>query len=210
MNVYRIQLGFVYQKQGRIKEAHQLYLSNLKAKLDDIALMAVASNNVVCINKDQNLFDSKKKMKVALNEALLYKLPSKQRRSIALNNAIFNYYINQTDQCEKVCKNIEETWPQLTVHTTIIRALNLVKSGSMKEAIELLKKCSTKNDKLYINLCIAQLHLIQVDYLYLYIFIRIKIINKILKMLTTFFYRVKSLRLVKFWKISEKTAINRE
>lgn len=156
-------MGFVYQKQGRIKEAHQLYTSNLKAKLDDIALMAVASNNVVCINKDQNLFDSKKKMKVALNEALLYKLPSKQRKYIALNNAVFNYYINQTDQCEKVCKNIEEIWPELAVQTTIIRALNLVKSGSMKEAIELLKKCNTTNDKLYINLCIAQLYLIQVD-----------------------------------------------
>ncbi|XP_018578059.1 signal recognition particle subunit SRP72 [Anoplophora glabripennis] len=157
----RIQLGFVYQKQGRIKEAHQLYTANLKTKLDDIALMAVASNNVVCINKDQNLFDSKKKMKVALNEALLYKLPSKQRKYIALNNAIFNYYINQTDQCEKVCNNIEETWPELKVQTVIIRALNLLKSGNTKEAIKLLKKCNEENDTLYINLCIAQLHLMQ-------------------------------------------------
>ncbi|KAJ8923698.1 hypothetical protein NQ315_010279 [Exocentrus adspersus] len=157
----RIQLGYVYQKQGRIKEAHQLYTTNLKAKLDDIALMAVASNNVVCINKDQNLFDSKKKMKVALNEALVFKLPSRQRKYIALNNAIFNYYINQTEQCEKVCKNIEGTWPELSVQTVVIRALSLLKTGSIKDAIELLKKCNVTNDKLYINLCIAQLYLMQ-------------------------------------------------
>ncbi|KAJ8926937.1 hypothetical protein NQ314_020789 [Rhamnusium bicolor] len=157
----RIQLGFVYQKQGRIKEAHQLYVTNLKAKLDDIALMAVASNNVVCINKDQNLFDSKKKMKVALNDALVYKLPSKQRKYIAVNNAIFNYYINQIDQCEKACKMIDENWSELSIQATVIRALNLFKSGKAKEAINLLKNCKSEGDQLYINLCIAQLLLIE-------------------------------------------------
>lgn len=157
----RIQLGYVYQKQGRIKESQQLYTTNLKLKLDDIALMAVASNNIVCINKEQNLFDSKKKMKVALNDSLSFKLPSKQRKLIALNNAILNYYINQTDQCEKACNLIDEKWPELHLQTTILRALNLIKADKPKEAIELLKKAKTKDDNLYINLCIAQIYLMQ-------------------------------------------------
>ncbi|XP_060537268.1 signal recognition particle subunit SRP72 [Cylas formicarius] len=157
----RIQLGFVYHKQGRFKEAQQLYTSNLKLKLEDIALMAVASNNVVCLNKDQNLFDSKKKMKVALADALLYKLPSMQRRYIALNNAILNYYINHTEQCEKVCKTIETTWPELLTPVTLIRAMNLVKAEKLNEAINLLKQYKTTepHERLYLNLCIAQLHL---------------------------------------------------
>lgn len=159
----RIQLAYVYQKQGRIKESQQQYLSNLKLKLDDIALMAVASNNIVCINRDQNLFDSKKKMKVALNDALVYKLPSRQRKYIALNNAILNYYINQSDQCEKICKAIEESWPDLSLQTTILRALNLIRSDKNQEAFELLRKAKTKDDNLYIDLCIVQLHLIQGD-----------------------------------------------
>ncbi|CAG9855199.1 unnamed protein product [Phyllotreta striolata] len=157
----RIQLAYVFQKQGRIKESQQMYISNLKLKLDDIALMAVASNNIVCINKDQNLFDSKKKMKVALNEALTFKLPSKQRKYIALNNAILNYYINQTDQCEKVCKAIDDKWPELRLQTTVLRALNLIKVGKTQDAINLLKGIKTKDDNLYINLCIAQIYLMQ-------------------------------------------------
>jgi signal recognition particle subunit SRP72 len=160
----RIQLAFVYQKQGRIKEAHQLYVSNLKIKLDDVALMAVASNNVVCINKDQNLFDSKKKMKVALNDSLVFKLPSKQRKYIALNNAIMNYYIHQVEQCDKICKQIEKAWPELATHTTVLKALNLLKGDDAKEAIALLEKAplNGKQDELFIKLCIAQLYLVQV------------------------------------------------
>ncbi|XP_050509494.1 signal recognition particle subunit SRP72 [Diabrotica virgifera virgifera] len=157
----RIQLAYVYQKQGRTKESQLLYTGNLKLKLDDIALMAVASNNIACINKDQNLFDSKKKMKVALNDGLVFKLPSKQRKLIALNNAILNYYINQTDQCEKACKLIDERWPELQLQTATIRALNLIKADKSKDAIDLLNKIKTKDDNLYINLSIAQIYLMQ-------------------------------------------------
>ncbi|XP_066259038.1 signal recognition particle subunit SRP72 [Euwallacea similis] len=158
----RIQLAFVYQKQGRIKEAQSLYSANLKLKLGDVALQAVASNNVVCINKDQNLFDSKKKMKVALNEALVHKLPSLQRKYIALNNAILNYYINQPDQCEKICKTIESTWSNLLTSVNVIRALNLVKADKIVEAIELLKKeAKNETSELYVDLCITQFHLMK-------------------------------------------------
>lgn len=158
----KIQLAFVYQKQGRVKEAQSLYSSNLKLKLEDIALQAVASNNIVCINKDQNLFDSKKKMKVALNDSLTHKLPSTQRKYIALNNAILNYYINQTDQCEKACKVLEARWPDLVTPVTVLRALNLVKADKISEAIQLLKT-GEKNEtsRLYVNLCIAQFHLMR-------------------------------------------------
>ncbi|CAH0562321.1 unnamed protein product [Brassicogethes aeneus] len=160
----RIQLAYVYQKQGRVKEAQQIYVSNLKLKIEDIALVAVASNNAVCINKDQNLFDSKKKMKTAMNENLQFKLPSKQRKFIALNNAILNYYINQSDQCEKCCKQIESTWPELSLHTTVLSALTLVKSEKYDAAIKVLEGYSakaSKSDALFTKLCIAQLYLIQ-------------------------------------------------
>nr|AEE62093.1 unknown [Dendroctonus ponderosae] len=160
----RIQLAFVYHKLGRVKEAQILYASNLKLKLEDIALQAVASNNIVFINKDQNLFDSKKKMKLALNDTLVHKLPSLQRKHIALNNAILNYYINQTDQCEKACKAIESTWPELHTSVTILRALNLVKADKIGDAINLLRKGEKdETSKLYVDLCIAQFHLIKGD-----------------------------------------------
>lgn len=102
-------------------------------------------------------------MKTALNEGLVHKLPSKQRRLIALNNAIFNYYINQPDQCEKICKSLDEQWPEFTTHTKILRTLNLLKLGKKEEAVALLEKASKENDDLYMKLCIAQVYLMQVS-----------------------------------------------
>jgi signal recognition particle subunit SRP72 len=52
-----VQLGFVMQKQGRDKEAQTIYNQVLKNKPSDIGLVAVANNNLLTINKDQNIFD---------------------------------------------------------------------------------------------------------------------------------------------------------
>lgn len=166
----RIQLAFVYQKQGRLKEAQQLYSSNLKLKLEDIALTAVACNNIVCINKDQNLFDSKKKMKTALNDALKHKLPSESRKYIALNNAIFTYYINQNEQCEKLCQQIDKQYPDLLLHTTILRSAILFKSNKMQQAIDVLQSFTSNNedDVFFVKLAIAQYYLMQVQYLFIF------------------------------------------
>ena len=55
--IIRVQLGFVMQKQGRDKEAQTIYNQVLKNKPSDIGLVAVASNNLLTINRDQNIFD---------------------------------------------------------------------------------------------------------------------------------------------------------
>ncbi|KAL3290204.1 hypothetical protein HHI36_023563 [Cryptolaemus montrouzieri] len=159
----RIQLAYVYQKQGRLKEAQQIYSSNLKLKLEDVALAAVACNNTVCINKDQNLFDSKKKMKTALNETLRHKLPSETRKYIALNNALLSYYINQSEQCEKLCNQLDAHWPDLALHTAVLRSSLLFKANKLTEAIGVLNKFEARNkeDELFVKLAIAQFYLIQ-------------------------------------------------
>lgn len=158
----RIQLAYVFQKQGRIKEAQQLYTTALKLKIDDSALVAVASNNMVVINKDQNVFDSKKKMKVATSEILVHKLPSKQRKWIALNHAILMYYTNQFEQCNRLCKSVESTWSGLALQARITNALSLSRIADLDKAIELLNDYNPTNDyeKLYIKLSIVHLLLI--------------------------------------------------
>lgn len=158
-------MGYVYHKQGRVKEAHQLYTSNLKIKLEDAALIAVASNNVVCINKDQNIFDSKKKIKNATNDQLIHKLPSNIRKHIALNNAIFVYYTNQYEQSIKLCNLIEQSWPELYAYTKALTALNLVKMEKLNEAIKILKESANKdnNTNTFLKLCCVHLHLMQVS-----------------------------------------------
>lgn len=157
---FRIQLGFVYQKQGRIREAQTLYVNSLKLKLEDAALCAVACNNAVVINKDQNVFDSKKKMKVATNEQLSYKLLESQKKYIALNNALMHFYTNQLELCNKLCDSIEKSWPELTTITTVIHALVAMKNNNYEKALSLLEATSDEG-KLYLSLCQVQLWLMQ-------------------------------------------------
>ena len=60
--IIRAQRAYAIQKQGipgREKEAQSIYNSVLKSKPSDIGLVAVASNNLIAINKDQNIFDSR-------------------------------------------------------------------------------------------------------------------------------------------------------
>lgn len=95
LGIIRVQLGCCLQLLGREKEAQTLYTAVLKSKPDDIALVAVANNNLVCLNKDQNVFDSKKRMKSATHESLEYKLTSRQRRTITYNQCLLALYTDQ-------------------------------------------------------------------------------------------------------------------
>ena len=51
MGIIRVQLGYVQQRLGKEKEAQIIYNSVLKTKPDDIGLIAVASNNLLTINR---------------------------------------------------------------------------------------------------------------------------------------------------------------
>ncbi|POG58804.1 hypothetical protein GLOIN_2v1488326 [Rhizophagus irregularis DAOM 181602=DAOM 197198] len=59
------QLGYVYQLQGRISEAIEIYQNILKAKGMDTTVSAIASNNLVAAKKDSELFDSARKLRIA-------------------------------------------------------------------------------------------------------------------------------------------------
>ena len=77
--IIKVQLGYVMQRQGRDKVAQVVYNQVLRSKPSDIGLTAVASNNLIAVNKDQNIFDSKKWIKAATVEGLETKLNSSQR-----------------------------------------------------------------------------------------------------------------------------------
>ncbi|KAG5845468.1 hypothetical protein ANANG_G00139440 [Anguilla anguilla] len=59
--VIHSQMAYIMQLQGRTDEALQLYNHVIKLKPTDVGLLAVTANNIITINKDQNVFDSKKK-----------------------------------------------------------------------------------------------------------------------------------------------------
>jgi signal recognition particle subunit SRP72 len=105
--IIRVQIGFAIQMQGsRDREAQTIYNSVLKSKPADIGLVAVASNNLVTLNKDQNIFDSKKKIKSATADGMEHKLTTVHRAAIARNNALLAMYTNQVDLCKTLINDL--------------------------------------------------------------------------------------------------------
>ena len=88
---FRVQLGYTAQLQGRMSEAQQLYQKVLKQKPTDVAVLALAANNSATINGAQNVFDSRRKLKLTkstLDENDV-KFTMKQKRALAINQCLF-------------------------------------------------------------------------------------------------------------------------
>lgn len=91
----RIQMSYCLQKLGREKDAMALYAKVLKNKPPENDLVAVASNNILCINKEQNIFDSKKRVKAMRAEGADAKLTRPQRRCMQFNQCLFYLHTGQ-------------------------------------------------------------------------------------------------------------------
>lgn len=164
LDVIRVQLAYCLQQQGKIKEASVIYAECLRHKPKDAALVAVASNNSVVINKDQNVFDSKKKIRAAMAEACEPKLTSRQKQIIALNNALLALYTNASDQVQQLTQKLAQTYPQVQFEALLIRCTQLAKDKKHKEAIEQLQKFASanKSHEFVTKFAIIQLQLLQV------------------------------------------------
>uniref|UniRef100_A0A1L8DW84 Signal recognition particle subunit SRP72 n=1 Tax=Nyssomyia neivai TaxID=330878 RepID=A0A1L8DW84_9DIPT len=159
--IIKVQLAYCLQMQGKVKEAAAIYVDALKNKKNDAALIAVASNNMVAINKDQNVFDSKKKMRSAMADACEHKLTLRQKKNIAFNSSLLAFYTNQADQCQQQCAKLIQTYPDLHFQTTLIRVSQLSREKKYKEAIEVLEKYGQQNTQcdLAMKFAIVQLQL---------------------------------------------------
>ncbi|XP_011505590.1 PREDICTED: signal recognition particle subunit SRP72 [Ceratosolen solmsi marchali] len=157
LGIIRVQLGYCLQLQGREKEAQALYTAALKKRPDDIALVAIASNNVATLNKDQNVFDSKKRMKSATQDGLEHKLTSRQRRSIAYNQCLLALYTNQGEHCQSLCKKFIKDYPDMIVEAVLVQSIQLAREGKAKEAVKLLDEYAHADKYLPIKLDCIQL-----------------------------------------------------
>ncbi|CAB4061877.1 SRP72 [Lepeophtheirus salmonis] len=151
--IINVQMGFALQLQGKVKEAHVLYNQVLKTKPSDIGLVAVASNNLITLNKDQNIFDSRKRIKAATVEGLEHKLTSSQRRSIAYNSALLAMYTNQIEACKVLIEELDNNFGlKNDDEKDLILAGVLSRSGKYDEAIKILMSTSVlKLDRLLIS-----------------------------------------------------------
>jgi len=164
MVVIKTQLAFVLQMRGRNNEANNIYNAVLKQRDADQAVLAVASNNIVTLNRDQNIFDSKKKIKTATASGLHHKLVQKQQRAIALNHALILMYSGQGDQCRKIVKTLMDKGGDAEEDLILVLAASYLREKKNPEAVSTLQEfISSRNNEssLRASLALVQLHLQQ-------------------------------------------------
>ncbi|KAJ8732278.1 hypothetical protein PYW08_015008 [Mythimna loreyi] len=155
--IIRVQQAYCLQQMGKEKEAASIYQNVLKDKPSDQALVAIASNNIVVINRDANVFDSRKRMKAATADGLEHKLNSRQRASITYNQAILAIYSNQPDFCKQCCVKLVREFNG-EKRAALVEASSLMKEGKRQQAVALLLKQGGK-----LTLAAAQVLLAQGD-----------------------------------------------
>uniref|UniRef100_A0A4W5S0G0 Signal recognition particle subunit SRP72 n=2 Tax=Hucho hucho TaxID=62062 RepID=A0A4W5S0G0_9TELE len=160
--VIHSQMAYIMQLQGRTEEALQLYNQVIKLKPSDVGLLAVTANNIITINKDQNVFDSKKKVKLTNADGVEYKLAKKQLQAIEFNKALLAMYTNQADQCRKLSSGLQSQNPGHP-RPVLIQVAQLCREKQHSKAIELLQRFSDQHPDSAsgIKLTMAQLYLTQ-------------------------------------------------
>ncbi|KAF3694214.1 Signal recognition particle subunit SRP72 [Channa argus] len=160
--VIHSQMAYVMQLQGRTDEALQLYNQVIKLRPSDVGLLAVTANNIITINKDQNVFDSKKKVKLTNAEGVEHKLAKKQLQAIDFNKALLAMYTNQADQCRKLSSSLQSQNPGHP-RPVLIQVAQLCREKQHSKAIELLQQFLDQHPESAsgIKLTMAQLYLVQ-------------------------------------------------
>ncbi|KAF7236498.1 Signal recognition particle subunit SRP72 [Varanus komodoensis] len=156
------QMAYILQLQGHTEEALQLYNQIIKLKPTDVGLLAVIANNIITINKDQNVFDSKKKVKLTNAEGVEHKLSKKQLQAIEFNKALLAMYTNQADQCRRLSASLQSQSPEHLL-PVLIQAAQLCREKQHTKAIELLQEFAEQHPEkaVEIKLTMAQLKVAQ-------------------------------------------------
>ncbi|XP_065178123.1 signal recognition particle subunit SRP72-like [Sycon ciliatum] len=157
----RVQLAFCAQLQGKSKDAIDVYNSILRSRPSDAALAAVAANNIVTIHKDKDVFDSRKKIKVAAAEGLEQKLTLSQRRAIAFNRCLFYLYTNQSDNFRSAVATLEKQYPSDL--PCLLQAAHLQREKKSTRSFQLLQDYgkSHPTSAMRVQLSLAQIQLSQ-------------------------------------------------
>ena len=170
LNMIQAQIAYAYQQMGNNKQALDIYNQILKQKPIDTSLLAIVNNNIVSINQDQNIFDSKKKMKIAVTDLNQTKLAKFQRRVILMNNLLLLLNTNQNKIVHEELSQFKRQFAnENQIDLILVNAALLFNEKQIANSIKLLEdaiKTSTHDldDKLQLVLSLAQLYLDQKDY----------------------------------------------
>ncbi|KAF9340334.1 hypothetical protein BGZ91_002544 [Linnemannia elongata] len=155
-----VQTAYVYQLLGRTEQARELYQSVLKIKALEVTVPAVAANNLVAIQKEDDLFDSAKKIKSANTKALGVKFLSSQKRAIAMNELLLQLYQNKFAACRDTAQQLLKSQPDNDALYLILAATMHRQKKTAKALEELKEFAAVRPDSVAIQFAIVQLELI--------------------------------------------------
>eukprot|EP00057_Strongylocentrotus_purpuratus_P009534 XP_011664008.1 PREDICTED: signal recognition particle subunit SRP72 [Strongylocentrotus purpuratus] len=162
LGVIHVQRAYVLQLQGKNDEALKLYNQVVKARPSDIGLMAVASANIISLNKEQNVFDSKKKVKATTVPGLENKLTKGQKSLMVYNRFLLLLYTNQFAQCSKLLATLK---PQDYGEEMLclLQASLLCRQKQIPKAVQAIQEYVNSHDGVGLptQLTVAQLLLLQ-------------------------------------------------
>ncbi|XP_069314535.1 signal recognition particle subunit SRP72 isoform X2 [Eulemur rufifrons] len=137
--------------QGQLNQAMKIL-----QKAEDLCRRSLSEDS------DQNVFDSKKKVKLTNAEGVEFKLSKKQLQAIEFNKALLAMYTNQAEQCRKISASLQSQSPEHLL-PVLIQAAQLCREKQHTKAIELLQEFSDQHPKnaAEIKLTMAQLKISQ-------------------------------------------------
>ncbi|TMW62400.1 hypothetical protein Poli38472_009893 [Pythium oligandrum] len=145
--IIRTQLAFVKQMQGDVDGALSDYRNILKLKLSNQAVGAVASNNIVTIRADRDLFDSLKRLKSIESIVLSDKLAPAQQEAILANRALVLCLMNKIEECRESVATLKKLFPESRALSEITVFLAL-KDQNPAEAIAALETDASTSGRL--------------------------------------------------------------
>uniref|UniRef100_A0A8C6QY92 Signal recognition particle subunit SRP72 n=1 Tax=Nannospalax galili TaxID=1026970 RepID=A0A8C6QY92_NANGA len=137
--------------QGQLQQAMKIL-----QKAEDLCRRSFSEDS------DQNVFDSKKKVKLTNAEGVEFKLSKKQLQAIEFNKALLAMYTNQAEQCRKISASLQSQSPEHLL-PVLIQAAQLCREKQHSKAIELLQEFSDQHPEnaAEIKLTMAQLKISQ-------------------------------------------------
>ncbi|XP_065733465.1 signal recognition particle subunit SRP72 isoform X2 [Phocoena phocoena] len=137
--------------QGQLNQAMKIL-----QKAEDLCRRSLSEDS------DQNVFDSKKKVKLTNAEGVEFKLSKKQLQAIEFNKALLAMYTNQAEQCRKISASLQSQSPERLL-PVLIQAAQLCREKQHTKAIELLQEFADQHPEnaAEIKLTMAQLKISQ-------------------------------------------------
>ncbi|KAL1241773.1 Signal recognition particle subunit [Trichinella spiralis] len=110
ISIIRVQLAYCHQMLGEIAKAGNILNEIIKKKNVSMVVQAVASNNLVCLKKDMNVFELRKRMKFCTTSQLDRQLNNRQKLGICLNGTLVSLQTNQFDAVTKSIEMLNKTY----------------------------------------------------------------------------------------------------